>query len=211
MNMRSLLARRVGGLKPSSIRALNPLMRLPGMISLGGGYPNAQTFAISSLEVVFKSGRRFTIRDRAMDLACQYGPTDAHVDLRPQLITWHTAKDGVDLKEDQIQELSGAQEGLHTMAYLFLDHGDCVALSEPAYPGALGAFRAFTERFIPIPEEVREIYKLWRPSPLFSARRLEQDRPSDDISVVVLKVTPLAGDDVRRMTVRLPIRPRGRV
>ena len=151
MNIRSLLARRVGGLKPSSIRALNPLMRLPGMISLGGGYPNAQTFAISSLEVVFKSGRRFTIRDRAMDLACQYGPTDAHVDLRPQLITWHTAKDGVDLKEDQIQVLSGAQEGLHTMAYLFLDHGDCVALSEPAYPGALGAFRAFTERFIPIP------------------------------------------------------------
>ena len=153
MNIRSLLARRVGGLKPSSIRALNPLMRLPGMISLGGGYPNAQTFAISSLEVVFKSGRRFTIRDRAMDLACQYGPTDAHVDLRPQLITWHTAKDGVDLKEDQIQVLSGAQEGLHTMADLFLDHGDCVALSEPAYPGALGAFRAFTERFIPIPRD----------------------------------------------------------
>ncbi len=71
MNIRSLLARRVGGLKPSSIRALNPLMRLPGMISLGGGYPNAQTFAISSLEVVFKSGRRFTIRERAMGLACQ--------------------------------------------------------------------------------------------------------------------------------------------
>jgi len=31
-----------------------------------------------------------------------------------------------------------------------------------------------TERFIPIPEEVREIYKLWRPTPLFRARRLEK-------------------------------------
>jgi len=31
-----------------------------------------------------------------------------------------------------------------------------------------------TERYIDIPEEVREIYKLWRPTPLLRARRLEK-------------------------------------
>ena len=31
-----------------------------------------------------------------------------------------------------------------------------------------------TERFIQIPDEVREIYKLWRPTPLIRARRLEK-------------------------------------
>lgn len=31
-----------------------------------------------------------------------------------------------------------------------------------------------TERFIEIPQEVREIYKLWRPTPLIRARRLEK-------------------------------------
>ncbi len=31
-----------------------------------------------------------------------------------------------------------------------------------------------TERFIEIPEEVREVYKLWRPTPLLRARRLEK-------------------------------------
>lgn len=31
-----------------------------------------------------------------------------------------------------------------------------------------------TERFIPIPEEVREVYKLYRPTPLLRARRLER-------------------------------------
>lgn len=30
------------------------------------------------------------------------------------------------------------------------------------------------ERYIPIPEEVLEVYKLWRPTPLIRARRLEQ-------------------------------------
>ena len=31
-----------------------------------------------------------------------------------------------------------------------------------------------TERYIEIPDEVREIYKLWRPTPLIRARRLEK-------------------------------------
>ncbi|NTU75254.1 MAG: pyridoxal-phosphate dependent enzyme, partial [Anaerolineaceae bacterium] len=31
-----------------------------------------------------------------------------------------------------------------------------------------------TERYIQIPDEVREIYKLWRPTPLLRARRLEK-------------------------------------
>lgn len=31
-----------------------------------------------------------------------------------------------------------------------------------------------TERYIQIPEQVRDIYKLWRPTPLFRARRLEK-------------------------------------
>lgn len=150
MNIHPLLARRTGGLKPSPIRKLNPLMRLPGMISLGGGYPNAETFALSAVEVVFKSGRKVQLRDQSIDLACQYGPTDAHPGLKPQLIQWHAAKDGVKLREDQIQVLNGAQEGLHTMAYLFLDPEDSVALPEPAYPGAMAAFGAFTQRFIPV-------------------------------------------------------------
>jgi len=30
------------------------------------------------------------------------------------------------------------------------------------------------ERYIPIPEEVREIYRIWRPTPLYRARRLEK-------------------------------------
>ena len=43
---------------------------------------------------------------------------------------------------------------------------------------------------------------------LDEAVRLDDNRPSDDISVVVLKVLSRTGDDVRRMNVRLPISPR---
>ena len=42
------------------------------------------------------------------------------------------------------------------------------------FPGAILEQEMSAERWIPIPEEVREIYRLWRPSPLVRAVRLEQ-------------------------------------
>ncbi len=42
------------------------------------------------------------------------------------------------------------------------------------FPPELIAQEATTERWVEIPEPVRELYKLWRPSPLARARRLEE-------------------------------------
>lgn len=44
----------------------------------------------------------------------------------------------------------------------------------PIFPDAIIAQEVSTQREIPIPEPVREIYKQWRPSPLFRARQLER-------------------------------------
>ncbi len=44
----------------------------------------------------------------------------------------------------------------------------------PLFPMSLIMQEVSTERYIAIPEEIREIYRLWRPTPLVRARRLEQ-------------------------------------
>ncbi len=44
----------------------------------------------------------------------------------------------------------------------------------PLFPPGLLEQEMSAERWIKIPDEVREIYRLWRPSPLYRARRLEQ-------------------------------------
>jgi tryptophan synthase beta chain len=44
----------------------------------------------------------------------------------------------------------------------------------PLFPMELIKQEVSTERYIEIPDEVREIYKLWRPTPLIRARRLEK-------------------------------------
>ncbi|MDQ3965833.1 MAG: TrpB-like pyridoxal phosphate-dependent enzyme [Actinomycetota bacterium] len=44
----------------------------------------------------------------------------------------------------------------------------------PIFPEEIIRQEVTTDTYVPIPEEVREIYALWRPTPLFRARRLEQ-------------------------------------
>lgn len=44
----------------------------------------------------------------------------------------------------------------------------------PLFPMDLILQEVSQERFIEIPEEVREVYRLWRPSPLYRAHRLEK-------------------------------------
>lgn len=44
----------------------------------------------------------------------------------------------------------------------------------PLFPDELIEQEASTERFIDIPDEVLDIYKLWRPTPLIRAKRLEK-------------------------------------
>src|SRR6478609_6372867 len=45
---------------------------------------------------------------------------------------------------------------------------------EPLFPTALIQQEVSAERSIEIPEPVRDVYRQWRPSPLYRARRLEK-------------------------------------
>src|ERR687895_1718345 len=44
----------------------------------------------------------------------------------------------------------------------------------PLFPMQIILQEVSTDRFVTIPEEVRSVYRLWRPTPLFRARRLEK-------------------------------------
>lgn len=45
---------------------------------------------------------------------------------------------------------------------------------KPIFPMELIKQEVSTDRWIPIPEEVRDVYKIWRPTPLYRARELEK-------------------------------------
>ena len=163
MDLQARLARRARGKAPSAIRELLRFMRQGGMISLGGGYPNPDTFAFERIDVRFKSADDqtpllATLEGADLNAAAQYGPSTAHPGLADSLRRWHAAKDGVELdvgSGGELVVLNGSQEGLFIIAYLLCDPTDAIALSEPAYPGALSAFKSFTDHFISVPIDER--------------------------------------------------------
>jgi len=150
-NIDAHLAERAKGREPSPIRAIFPLLSIPGMISFGGGYPNPSTFPFAGMKISFKGGQEVQLEENAIKAAIQYGPSNGNPDLVAELIEWHKFKDGLELTTESLVVLNGAQEGLFITGFLFLESDDTVVLSEPTYPGALSAFSAFTKNYIPIP------------------------------------------------------------
>lgn len=152
MPLEDRYAARTRGRRTSLIRDLMKVATLPGMISLGGGYPSPKTFPLE--EVTFKVwDGSYTLAGSELAAACQYGPSEGARDLIDRILEWHEVKSGVQLDRDRVCVTNGSQEGLFALAYLFLDPGDAVALAEPTYPGALAAFTAFTDNLLGLPQD----------------------------------------------------------
>lgn len=86
------------------------------------------------------------------------------------------------------------------LVIVFYTDGLVHAGERTGHPMEVGfSLQAMLEEQEPSPQEIADAL-------LNEAVRLDEGRPADDISVVVLKVLKRDGDEVRRMTVRLPIR-----
>ena len=51
------------------------MVRVPGMISLGGGLPNSETFPIVKATITLRDGKTFDISEKEMATALQYSDT----------------------------------------------------------------------------------------------------------------------------------------
>lgn len=155
MDIQDRLADRAKDKSPSAIRELVKFMKIDGMISLGGGYPNPDTFVFDRVNITFKGAKEIEIDGEELTSASQYGPSDAYSSLKKELQRWHKFKDDVELDDNEIVVLNGCQEGLFIMAYLFANRDDRIVISEPIYPGTLAAFRSFTKHFVAIPLDAK--------------------------------------------------------
>jgi kynurenine/2-aminoadipate aminotransferase len=71
----SYLTARALARRPSPIRALMPLVGLPGMISLASGSPNPALFPFAKLSVTLMDGTAAELPEALLKEALQYSPT----------------------------------------------------------------------------------------------------------------------------------------
>lgn len=127
-------ARRMAQVKPNAIGGLLRLGAEPGIISFGGGYPDASLFPLEKLNALYGEA---IIRNGEASL--QYTVSNGPVELRAQIAARLTAG-GTPCDADEVLVLQGAQQGLDLAARMLVDPGDTIITENPTFLGALIAF-----------------------------------------------------------------------
>jgi 2-aminoadipate transaminase len=143
--MRPRFARRMDGVRPSAIGELLALGAAPGIISFGGGYPDASLFPRDQLEAVFRE-----VIAAPGGEALQYAPSDGLPRLREQVAALMTA-DGTPCAAGDVLILQGSQQGLDFAARMLVDPGDVIVTEDPTFLGALIAFNPSEPTYAPVP------------------------------------------------------------
>lgn len=119
----------------SEIREILKWTRKPGVISFGGGLPDAELFPIQDIIDITRD-----VLEKKGYLALQYGPTPGEDEFQEALIT-HMAEFGDSAKKEQLCVTSSSQQGLDLLSLMFLDEESPVVMELPSYLGGIQAFR----------------------------------------------------------------------
>jgi len=135
------LAARCARMNPSVIREILKLTELPGVRSLAGGLPSAETFPVEAMREATAKVLAENPRE-----ALQYAASEGFAPLREWVSAKMTAA-GIDAPADRVLITSGSQQGLDLIGKVMLDAGSTVAVETPTYLGALQAFNPNEPRF----------------------------------------------------------------
>jgi len=138
------LARRAERLNPSTIREILKITERPGIISLAGGLPSADTFPVAAMQ----EATARVLRDSPRE-ALQYAASEGYPPLR-EWVAAEMAGHGLKADASQVLITTGSQQGLDLVGKVMIDPGSTVAVESPTYLGALQAFAPYEPEFAPV-------------------------------------------------------------
>lgn len=136
------MARRAERLNPSTIREILKITERPGIISLAGGLPSADSFPIAAM----REATERVLRDQPRE-ALQYAASEGFAPLR-EWVAQEMNTQGLHVQADQVLITTGSQQGLDLVGKVLLDPGSHVAVESPTYLGALQAFAPYEPEFV---------------------------------------------------------------
>ena len=139
--------------EPSALRELYPLLKLPGMLSLGNGQPNPDSFPFAKLSVTTRDGEVLDIDGAEMNDAQQYADTLGTESLRSWVQSYMASEHNPPPLACGIDHIvtAGSQDGLAKTIEMLCDRGDAVLIESPSYPGAIGPLKAVGATLVGVP------------------------------------------------------------
>ena len=144
MQTEAVLAQRTRHMGASAIREILKVASRPGMISLAGGIPAAESFPMEIIHQITA-----TVLERYGPDALQYDLTEGFPPLRDALAHYLKPK-GIVTPGEALLISSGSQGVLDGLGKILIDGGSRVAVETPTYLGALQAFTPYEPRYVQI-------------------------------------------------------------
>ena len=134
-------ARRAARMNPSIIREILKVTEKPGILSMAGGLPSADTFPVDALKAACDK----VLSENARE-ALQYAPSEGFAPLRAW-VAGRVESLGLKVSPDQVLITTGSQQGLDLVGKILCDAGAPVAVATPTSLGALQAFAPYEPIF----------------------------------------------------------------
>ena len=128
-------------MNPSIIREILKVTEKPGILSMAGGLPSADTFPVDALKAACDK----VLTENARE-ALQYAASEGFAPLR-EWVAGRVESLGMKVSPDQVLITTGSQQGLDLVGKILCDAGAPVAVETPTYLGALQAFAPYEPIF----------------------------------------------------------------
>jgi 2-aminoadipate transaminase len=139
------LARRAERMNPSVIREILKITEKPGIVSLAGGLPSADTFPIEAMREACTK----VLRDAPRE-ALQYAASEGFAPLREWVAAHLNQHQRMHVTADQVLITTGSQQGLDLAAKVLIDTDARVLVETPTYLGALQAFTPYEPNIVAV-------------------------------------------------------------
>lgn len=116
-------------------------------INFASATPSADLFPVEDFKLVINE-----VLDRDQGNAFIYQESQGYFPLRCKLKEY-ISRQGIKAEVENIQIISGAQQGIDLIAKAFLNFGDHIIIESPSYTGAIAAFQNRGAKIIDIPLE----------------------------------------------------------
>jgi 2-aminoadipate transaminase len=130
----------------STVRDLLAVTARSDVVSMAGGLPDRSAMPHDWLAACLDDAL-------AEPGVLQYSTTEGDPELRSIIAAWEQGWIGRPLPADQILITTGSQQALSLLSHALIDPGDRVVVEDPAYVGALGAFRLSEAELVAIPQD----------------------------------------------------------
>ena len=144
MTSSSPFAERIEDAPPSFIREILKTTKQSDIISFAGGLPSDHLFPIEQIK---KATHRVFEKNSSQLL--QYSHTEGDLQLR-QWIAERYQHQHLSIEADDILITNGSQQALDLLGKVFINKGDGIVVENPAYLGALQAFRLYQPHFLTV-------------------------------------------------------------